>query len=111
MMSPKRRFSSVDDEGPEPKRSKLGFNLDELDTTDAPLDPSHPLATSGAEQYGVEYRLDDDRPIVSTLLSIHSQSRQAIQRSIALVLRHDGFDSITPEALESFTQLVETCES
>ncbi|QUC20450.1 uncharacterized protein UV8b_04691 [Ustilaginoidea virens] len=38
----------------------------------------------------------------------HANARAGIQRSIAMVLRHDGFASSTPEAMESFTGLVET---
>lgn len=40
----------------------------------------------------------------------HANARASIQRSIAMVLRHDGFASSSPDAMESFTSLVETCE-
>ncbi|KAG6001140.1 hypothetical protein E4U21_004674 [Claviceps maximensis] len=40
--------------------------------------------------------------------SRHANARVGIQRSIAMVLKHDGFVSSTPEAMESFTSLVET---
>jgi transcription initiation factor TFIID subunit 8 len=103
MVSPKRRFSSAENEGPDTKRSKI-------DTTNAPLDLRQAIVTLGAENYEGDHGLGDGHPIVSCLPNAHFQSRQAIQRSIALVLSHDGFESTTPEALESFTQLVETCE-
>lgn len=101
MVSPKRRFSSTEDEGPDTKRSKI-------DTTNAPLDLRQAIVTLGAENYEGDHGLGDGHPIVSCLPNAHFQSRQAIQRSIALVLSHDGFESTTPEAMESFTQLVET---
>lgn len=37
--------------------------------------------------------------------------RKSIQRSIGLALKHVGFDSASEEAMESFTQMVETCSS
>ncbi|KAK2609339.1 hypothetical protein QQS21_002120 [Conoideocrella luteorostrata] len=40
--------------------------------------------------------------------SHHANARSGIQRSIAMVLKHDGFSSSTPEALEGFTGLVES---
>lgn len=42
--------------------------------------------------------------------SMDFQARCGLQRSIAMVLQHVGFDSATPEAMESFTAVVETCE-
>ena len=39
----------------------------------------------------------------------HSHARHGIQRSIALVLNHDGFASASPQVMESFTGLVESC--
>lgn len=35
--------------------------------------------------------------------------RDGLQRSIALALNYIGFDAATNDALESFTELVETC--
>ncbi|EHK40526.1 uncharacterized protein TrAtP1_003836 [Trichoderma atroviride] len=40
--------------------------------------------------------------------TLHHIARRGIQRSIAMVLAHDGFQSASPEALESFTGAVET---
>lgn len=51
----------------------------------------------------------DFSSFISTMPSLHGQARESIQRSVAMVLNHDGFDSATPEAMESFTQLVESC--
>lgn len=41
--------------------------------------------------------------------TLHHIARCGIQRSIAMVLAHDGFQSASPEALESFTGAVEMC--
>lgn len=53
---------------------------------------------------------DEEIPAcASSLATQHGQARRDIQRSLAAVLAHDGFDSATPAALESFTGLVEEC--
>lgn len=52
-----------------------------------------------------------DEAVPSLTPTVHHFARSGIQRSIALVLAHDGFQSATPEALESFTELVEQCTS
>ncbi|KAL7781491.1 hypothetical protein V8C37DRAFT_398181 [Trichoderma ceciliae] len=39
--------------------------------------------------------------------TLHHLARCGIQRSIAMVLTHDRFQSASPEALESFTEMVE----
>lgn len=39
----------------------------------------------------------------------HFNARCGIQRSIALVASHVGFDSSSPQVMESFTGLVEAC--
>jgi hypothetical protein len=52
-----------------------------------------------------------DEAVPSLTPTVHHFARSGIQRSIALVLAHDGFQSATPEALESFTGLVEQCTS
>lgn len=41
----------------------------------------------------------------------HYNARCGIQRSIALVASHVGFDSTSPQVMESFTGLVEACMS
>ncbi|KAG5983994.1 hypothetical protein E4U55_006506 [Claviceps digitariae] len=53
--------------------------------------------------------LEDEVVAVQSMVpSRHANARVGIQRSIAMVLKHDGFVSSTPEAMESFTCLVET---
>lgn len=47
--------------------------------------------------------------VASMSPTVHQFARTGIQRSIAMVLSHDGFESASPEALESFTELVEQC--
>jgi hypothetical protein len=56
--------------------------------------------------------VEDDQVMAAKSLmpTHHDNARVGIQRAIALVLRHDGFASATPEAMESFTSLVETCQ-
>ncbi|KAG5952593.1 hypothetical protein E4U53_000469 [Claviceps sorghi] len=51
---------------------------------------------------------DETVAVQSMVPSRHANARVGIQRSIAMVLKHDGFNSSTPEAMESFTGLVET---
>lgn len=45
----------------------------------------------------------------STLPNFNEQNRMGIRRGIVLALNHVGFDTATDEALESFTQMTETC--
>ncbi|PNP50245.1 hypothetical protein THARTR1_09076 [Trichoderma harzianum] len=47
--------------------------------------------------------------VASMSPTVHQFARTGIQRSIAMVLSHDGFDAASPEAMESFTELVEQC--
>lgn len=47
--------------------------------------------------------------VASMSPTVHQFARTGIQRSIAMVLSHDGFDTASPEAMESFTELVEQC--
>lgn len=93
MASPKHRLSITDSEGPDPKRLRVS---DDAGPLNGDATPDQLSATPA--------------PPHLTIPNLHTQSRQALQRSIALVLHHDGFSATTPEALESFTQLVETCE-
>ncbi|KAG6189826.1 hypothetical protein E4U27_006158 [Claviceps purpurea] len=51
---------------------------------------------------------DDVTAVESQVPSRDANARAGIQRSIAMILQHDGFASSTPEAMESFTCLVET---
>lgn len=87
-MTPKRSLSPAEDVQPNPKRSRMDFDVSEMEDL---LD-------------------DDSRAIESLAPTQQFQARSGIQRSIAMVLKHDGFESASPEALESFTGMVETCE-
>lgn len=100
-MTPKRSLSPVDtDVSPDPKRVRVD---EQDDTTPTPLEKVDGndiiglIAGSGA------------CAVPRTTPTPHFEARTGIQRSIAMVLAHDGFNSATPEAMESFTQLVETC--
>lgn len=104
MVSPKRSLPPSDSDQPEPKRARL--------------DPCQRDPGDYSERSSVPQEKDDDvadveeeeeMPSVSYAPTPHHQARLGIQRSIAMVLQHDGFDTATPEALEEFTQMVETC--
>lgn len=88
-MSPKRSLPSSEGDQPGAKRVRMD------------LDETHPI----------EHVEEEARVIRSIVPTHHYQARTGIQRSIAMVLKHDGFDTATPEALESFTEMVETCSS
>ncbi|KAK7416767.1 hypothetical protein QQX98_004959 [Neonectria punicea] len=85
-MTPKRSLSPVEELQPNPKRPRV-----EDDVTEVEAIPE-----------------DDSTAIKSLLPTQHFQARSGIQRSIAMILKHDGFESASPEALESFTGMVET---
>ncbi|KAJ6443454.1 bromodomain associated domain-containingprotein [Purpureocillium lavendulum] len=51
---------------------------------------------------------EEDAAVASMAPTHHANARAGLQRSIALVLEHDGFDSATEEAMESLTGIVET---
>lgn len=104
-MSPKRSLSPPDANIPDPKRQRVDVVVDADESTAA-------VNAADAERQD-DVRDDDDGlvAIESRVPTQHYAARQGIQRSIALVLKHDGFHSATPEALESFTHLVETCAS
>jgi len=103
MVSPKRSLSPDNGEEPNAKRARL-------DTSDATPDDAVNASEVAGTPDAVEENAGDGRPgaKVSTTPTVHSQARLGIQRSIAMVLKHIGFDSSAPEALESFTQIVET---
>lgn len=42
--------------------------------------------------------------------SPHHQAKEGLRRSVALALQCVGFDSATPEAMESLLSMVETCK-
>ena len=106
-MSPKRSLSpeTVEGRDRDSKRARTSASEDTGISEELP-DGESDNANANAALISI-----DDGPCATALAipSLHSHSRQSIQRSIALVLKHDGFDSATPEAMESFTQLVETC--
>ena len=100
-MTPKRSLSPIDtDAAPDPKRVRVNG---QDDTTSTPVEQ-----VNGDYLNGII--VDDGAGAIPwTTPTPHFQARAGIQRSIAMVLAHDGFDSATPEAMESFTQLIETC--
>lgn len=83
----KRAYDGAADAG-SPKRQKLG-QLSVADSHDHPSPPS--LASI-------------------TWPSLDHQSKSGLKRSIAIVLQHVGFDSATPEAMESYVTTVEACK-
>lgn len=52
----------------------------------------------------------DGKASLSTLKTGHLATRASLERSIIEVLAHDGFSAATPQAMDSFTSLVETCQ-
>lgn len=87
-MTPKRSLSPASENLPSPKRAKVDHGYVNMD-----IQPE-----------------GDSKSHVSRAPTKHSHARLGLQRSIAMVLKHDGFHSASPEALESFTSMVETCE-
>ncbi|KAF4461724.1 hypothetical protein FALBO_11462 [Fusarium albosuccineum] len=85
-MTPKRSLSPVDGLLPDPKRPRTNNDQSE----DMKMEEQSP------------------RAIGSQVPNPHYQARTGLQRSIVMVLKHDGFDSASPEALESLTGMVET---
>jgi len=100
MSTPKRSRSASEDDGREPKRSR----------TNSSVHPDLRINHAISGQIGDATTEDDDDTglRISTAITPHGQARQSIQRTIAQVLSHDGFDGATPEAMESFTHMVET---
>ncbi|CAH0004687.1 unnamed protein product [Clonostachys byssicola] len=104
MASPKRSLSP-EGENPETKRSRTA----EPEIKSSPSSEDAKIASITPSSIDpVSLAMTEQASYVSATPTLHSQSRLAIQQSIARVLQHDGFDSATPESLESFTQLVET---
>lgn len=98
-MSMKRSISPVDFENGHAKRPRLGQLEGQELKSELLL-----LETGGGA-------LLENWSQPLALPTRHHFARREIQRSIAMVLSHDGFASATPEALESFTEMVETCAS
>src|SRR3569833_639951 len=55
--------------------------------------------------------IQDAAPGESHIPTIDEQARGELRRSIVLALQHVGFESASCDTLESFTMLVESCES
>lgn len=103
-MTPKRSLSPADAaDTPDPKRQRVDEANNDNETPDQPV-------AQDRESESDDYE-EEDRAVESSTPTQHHAARRGIQRSIALVLKHDGFQSAKPDALESFTQMVETCSS
>ena len=104
----------MDLDAPSPAKRPASSDSDDsaaLPASKKPRVQSHD-ASAAREPDQVELAADseDATPAIESFsLTQHHQTRCAVQRSIALVLRRDGFASASPAALESFTELVETC--
>lgn len=109
-MSPKHSLSPVDANTPDPKRLRVDVDMRDPDEPIAQDDPTQKANREGREE-GED--VEDESTVATESLAPtqHHAARRGIQRSIALVLKHDGFGSAKPEALESFTNMVETCQS
>ena len=94
-----------------PKRSASPLEPEEAKRTriEQQDEPSSGSQSPAPLINGVE-TIELDPAVETFALTQHYQTRCAIQRSIALVLKHDGFESATPDAMESFTALVESCK-
>lgn len=97
-----------------PKRAATSPIEPEAKKQRVEAEPKTPKAEVAEEPATITNGLSEmeelERAMETASLTQHHQTRLALQRSIALVLRHDGFASATPEALESFTNHVEICE-
>ncbi|KAF6516918.1 hypothetical protein HZS61_004121 [Fusarium oxysporum f. sp. conglutinans] len=85
-MTPKRSLSPADEQQPNPKRPRF----------------------EDLESVTMQIEDEESRSIESSVPNPHYQARTGLQRSIAMVLNHDGFQGASPEAMESFTGMVET---
>ncbi|KAF4977741.1 hypothetical protein FZEAL_5789 [Fusarium zealandicum] len=97
-MTPKRSLSPADEQQPSPKRTRIDLTQD--DDPDEDQDQDQIQESKPAD--------DGPQAIESLMPTQHYQARIGLQRSIAMVLQHDGFDSASPEAMESFSGMVET---
>lgn len=99
-MSSKRSLSPSDSDESSKRRRLSGTH--DVNTPDTPDD------VISVDMLDAE---DDEVTAMKSFAPTHhANARAGIQRSIAMVLRHDGFASASPESMESFTSLVETCE-
>ena len=68
------------------------------------------LRVSSPESDYDYYAFDaDSGPGAMRIPTSEDLGRDGLRRSIALTLQHVGFDSASPEAMESFTAAAETC--
>lgn len=72
--------------------------------------PGNPVAIEQRDGCLVFNRAADVQASISTLKTGHLATRANLERSIIEVLAHDGFSAATPQAMDSFTSLVETCQ-
>lgn len=90
-------------EGMSRKRSSSSFSAQREDRAKrqrtSRFEADSALSTSEAKPYDVI-----NKPTAEDV------GRDGLRRSIALTLQHVGFDSATNEALEGFTETVDTCE-
>lgn len=101
---PTKRWQPVIENAPaDPKRLRIDIQEGEIQ----PRSLSAHLGGDSTRTFGEV----DEIPatIKSQLLTQHNHARQGIQKSIAIVMDHDGFSSASPSAVECFTELVETC--
>jgi transcription initiation factor TFIID subunit 8 len=102
----RKRSASVISVDSDTKRPKHATPEDEpssgqqLETSQNPTEQDSPSEWADEESFSA---------VPSLSPTLHHIARCGIQRSIAMVLSHDGFQSASPEALESFTGVVETC--
>lgn len=103
MLSPSKRGPEADsDRRPVAKRPRTGA------AGRRAVDGNAPAASDAAPLLG---QAELDAAVVSLAPTHHSNARAGLRRSIALVLSHDGFDSATEQAMESFVGIVESCQS
>lgn len=53
----------------------------------------------------------EDSPCSVDLATSEELARKALRRSLSLVLQKVGFDTATPDAMESFVSMTETCKT
>ncbi|RFU80248.1 hypothetical protein TARUN_1923 [Trichoderma arundinaceum] len=89
----------------DPDSKRLRFSSGE----EEPCNGQQPGTHARTRQDSSSEWIDEESRAAAPSLSptLHQFARSGIQRSIAMVLAHDGFQSASPEALESFTELVE----
>ncbi|KFA47193.1 hypothetical protein S40293_06717 [Stachybotrys chartarum IBT 40293] len=97
---PKRALSEVDDKDDQPDAKRL--------RSTEPIEDDRSMTATAVSDAAEEQERLGFASTESLTPTPHFLARAGVQRSIAMVLKHDGFDTATPEAMESFTTLVET---